>query len=90
MKAILLASMLALAACGTTTVPIRSTQYEVIQPPENFFVCNKPEIEPGQLTDLQVALLLIRYEENITECSNNLLAVRQFLRDNIRTQEPTR
>lgn len=82
MKNFLLAfTLILLTACGSTTVPIRSVTYQTIMPPDTFFVCNKPDIELGQLTDLQVALLLIRYEEEITTCQNNLIAIRQFLRE---------
>lgn len=79
MKNLIFASILFLAACSTPNVPIRSVEYQAPRVPESFFVCERPEVQEGRLTDIQVATLLLTYEENISNCRSNMNAIRTFL-----------
>lgn len=71
-----------LIGCSTQTVPISTTRAYQITIPESFYVCNLPEVPVGRLNVSQVGVLLIRYEEEIQACRNNMLAIKNIINDN--------
>lgn len=85
-----LAILLGLSACGDIgTEIVTSTKQIVVLPPDNLYQC--PQVnsfpDPGKLTDLQVARLLVAQHSNLVQCKNSLNAVKKFLEDAKKTIE---
>lgn len=81
MRALLLLSLIALAACGSDPVVVRSTQHQIVMPQESLFNCPTVDTLPPSrtLTDVQVARLLVQLYQNNTTCKNSINALREFL-----------
>lgn len=81
MRALFLLPLIALAACGSDPVVVRSTQHLVVMPEESMFNC--PTVaslpESRTLTDVQVARLLVQLYQNNATCKNSMTTLRQFL-----------
>jgi hypothetical protein len=83
MRMSLLALPLLLAACGTEAVVVRSTQHMVVMPEESLFNCPTVDQMPAtrNLTDVQVARLIVQLYQNNTTCKNSMTSIRKFLED---------
>lgn len=81
MRALLLLPLIALAACGSDPVVVRSTQHQIVMPEESLFNCPTVDTLPASrtLTDVQVARLLVQLYQNNTTCKNSMTALREFL-----------
>lgn len=81
MRALLLLPLIALAACGSDPVVVRSTQHQIVMPQESLFTCPTIDTLPPSrtLTDVQVARLLVQLYQNNTTCKNSINALREFL-----------
>jgi len=81
MRALLLLPLIALAACGSDPVVVRSTQHQIVMPEESMFNCPTVDTLPHSrtLTDVQVARLLVQLYQNNTTCKNSITALREFL-----------
>ena len=83
MRLSLLALPLLLAACGTEAVVVRSVQHQVVMPEESLFNCPTVDQLPPtrNLTDVQVARLVVQLYQNNTTCKNSMTTLRKFLED---------
>lgn len=81
MRSLLLLPLIALAACGSDPVVVRSTQHQIVMPQESLFNCPTVDTLPPSrtLTDVQVARLLVQLYQNNTTCKNSINALREFL-----------
>lgn len=83
MKRVLVILLLAglLAGCETTgTGPLIQDKYTVVTPPDELYTC--PQItklpDPTTLTDLAVAKLIVRLDENNKTCGASMKALKKF------------
>lgn len=89
-KILLIAPTLFLAGCATTSQPtLIRTEQVVIIPDNSLFNC--PNVRrfpnPENLTDAQVAELLVTLHRNNTNCQRNINAIKQALEEAKKTAE---
>lgn len=90
-KLLLIAPALMLAGCATTTPPpaLVRTEQVVIIPDNSLFNC--PNVRrfpnPENLTDAQVAELLVTLHRNNTNCQRNINAIKTALEEAKKTAE---
>ena len=88
-KLLLIAPILLLAGCATTSPTLVRTEQVVIMPDNSLFNC--PNVRrfpnPENLTDAQVAELLITLHRNNTNCQRNINAIREALEEAKKTAE---
>jgi hypothetical protein len=89
-KLLLIAPALFLAGCATTSQPtLVRTEQVVIIPDNSLFNC--PNVRrfpnPENLTDAQVAELLVTLHRNNTNCQRNINAIKQALEEAKKTAE---
>ena len=89
-KILLIAPPLFLAGCATTSQPtLIRTEQVVIIPDNSLFNC--PNVRrfpnPENLTDAQVAELLVTLHRNNTNCQRNINAIKQALEEAKKTAE---
>jgi uncharacterized protein YcfL len=91
MKKLLLVFPLFLAACGTDSVVVTSTRQQVVMPEEAMFNCPTVDQLPAtrNLTDVQVARLIVQLYQNNTTCKNSMTTLRKFLEDAKNTTNAT-
>ena len=90
MKYISILSILFLTSCsGVNSEIITSTKHTVILPPDNMYSCQVVDKFPdvNNLSDLQVAKLIVQLHSNNIECQNSILAIKKFLEDAKKTVE---
>lgn len=79
--------LFSLVGCAGDPVVVRSTQSLVVMPEEVMFNCptvsNFPET--NNLTDIQVARLIVQLYQNNVLCKNSMTTLRQFLENAQRT-----
>ena len=89
-KFLLIVPALFLAGCATTSQPtLVRTEQVVIIPDNSLFNC--PNVRrfpnPENLTDAQVAELLVTLHRNNTNCQRNINAIKQALEEAKKTAE---
>lgn len=89
-KFLLIIPALFLAGCATTSQPtLVRTEQVVIIPDNSLFNC--PNVRrfpnPENLTDAQVAELLVTLHRNNTNCQRNINAIKQALEEAKKTAE---
>jgi uncharacterized lipoprotein YajG len=88
-KLLLIVPVLFLAGCVTTSPTLVRTEQIVIIPENSLFNCpnvrNFPN--PENLTDAQVAELLVTLHRNNTNCQRNINAIKQALEEAKKTAE---
>lgn len=89
-KLLLIVPALMLAGCATTTPPaLVRTEQVVVIPDNSLFNC--PNVRrfpnPENLTDAQVAELLVTLHRNNTNCQRNINAIKTALEEAKKTAE---
>ena len=91
-KIIVIASLMFLTACSPTASIISSTKLKVVMPDNSMYKCEVLRNYPAykQLTDSQVAKLIVQLYKNNVECKNSIDAIKRFLTESKASIESNR
>jgi len=82
MKKFIIVLPLFLAACSPTSQIVSATKLEVVVPDRSMYKCESVKYPNHKdLTDSQVARIIIDLHKKNSECRNSIEAIRKFLEE---------